>query len=68
MMTNKWVQAALCSGFGVGLIAGAVVLAATRSPAIILILGVVFQLAGLWITANARGTDGFGGPYNGPKS
>jgi hypothetical protein len=66
MMTNKWVQAALCSGFGIGLIIGAVALAVTAWQ-VVLILGIAFQMVGLWITANARGTDGFGGPYNGPR-
>jgi hypothetical protein len=65
MMTNKWVQAALCLGVAVGIWLGGWI--ALLHPLASLILPVPIGLISLWISAKTRGTDGWGGPYNGKK-
>ena len=73
MMSNKWVQAVLCGGIGFGLIIGsagsAISAAPVPSPAFIplALIGIALMFVGLWKTGSARGTDGWGGPYRGPK-
>ena len=66
MMGNKWFQAALIYGFGFGMIIGATALMITGTLTPFL-LGFVVMMAGMWKTANCRGTDGWGGPWRGPK-
>ncbi|QSY98555.1 hypothetical protein J2J97_32130 (plasmid) [Rhizobium bangladeshense] len=66
MMANKWIQAVLLGGFGLGLIVGAFSSALSSAPVTIMVVGVVLMLVSLWKTANCRGTDGWGGPYHGP--
>lgn len=66
MMANKWVQAVLWGGFGFGLIIGTVASALSSAPLVVIVVGWLFMMVSLWKTANCRGTDGWGGPYNGP--
>lgn len=67
MMANKWIQAVLCGGFGLGLIVGAFAAATSSAPIIVMVVGFLFMVVSLWKTANCRGTDGWGGPYHGPE-
>jgi hypothetical protein len=68
MMANKWVQAVLCGGFGLGLIIGAFISAVSDAPIAVVLVGFLFMMVSLWKTANCRGTDGWGGPWHGPRT
>lgn len=65
MMTNKWVQAAILFGMAIGLLIGGLL------PLIHYVLPVlgafVTGLGSMWIVSFAKGTDGWDGPYHGPK-
>jgi predicted ABC-type sugar transport system permease subunit len=65
MLTNKWVQAVLLFGLGLGLIIGTLV--SILAPMVVVLGGVVSVVAAAWIVGSARGTDGWGGPYRGPR-
>lgn len=64
MMKNKWVQAACLGGVAVGIWVGGWV--ALLHPMANFIVPIPVGLASLWVTANARGTNGWGGPYDAP--
>jgi hypothetical protein len=66
MMANKWIQAVLFGGVGLGMIAGTVASALSELPVVVIIVGFLLLMVSLWKTANCRGTDGWGGPYHGP--
>ena len=57
MMANKWVQGACIGGTAFGIWIGGVV--ALIHPLATLFVPIPIGLVGLWITANARGTDGW---------
>lgn len=65
MMRNKWVQGAILLGVAVGIWIGGWL--PLIHPALHIVASPVIGMGALWICANARGTDGFGGPWNGPK-
>lgn len=67
MMANKWIQAVLFGGVGLGLIIGALASSVSSSPIVVAAAGFLLMVVGLWKTANCRGTDGWGGPYHGPR-
>lgn len=65
MMGNKWMQAGILFGVAMGIwLGGWLVLI---HPAIHLVIGPIIGIGAMWIGANARGTDGWGGPWNGPN-
>lgn len=65
MMTNKWVQAAYIGGIAFGMwLGGWVALIHPMAP---LIVPIPIGFISIGITALARGTDGWGGPYKGPN-
>lgn len=64
MMGNKWVQASILLGVAVGLFVG--MFLSALHYAIPYLASVVAGLAALYVSSGARGTDGWGGPYNGP--
>ena len=66
MMSNKWCQATVLLGVCIGCWFG--VILSFIHVYIPLFLAVGAGFASMWIGANARGTDGWGGPYNGPPS
>lgn len=66
MLTNKWVQAVLLFGFGLGLVIGTLV--SMFAPLVVLFGGFVCGVAATWLAGSARGTDGWGGPYRGPRT
>lgn len=66
MMGNKWMQGGILYGIGLGLFIGPV-LTLVFSPFVSIIVGWCVMAIALWIGGNARGTDGWGGPWNGPK-
>lgn len=66
MMGNKWIQAVLLCGTGFGLWLGSF-LSALFGPIPLFIGGFVLMMLGMWKTADCRGTDGWGGPWSGPK-
>lgn len=65
MMGNKWVQAAMLLGVAAGIWVGGWL--SLLNPLACLVAPVPVGLLAMWIGANARGTDGWGGPWNGPK-
>jgi xanthosine utilization system XapX-like protein len=66
MMTNKWVQAGLTLGMSIGLFVGAFL--SMAHPLAPIVCSVLVGLLSIWIGGNARGTDGWGGPYRGPMA
>lgn len=64
MMANKWVQAGLTLGIAVGLFVGGPL--SLIHPLAPFVCGMVIGLLSMWVGGNARGTDGWGGPYHGP--
>jgi hypothetical protein len=63
MMANKWVQAALLLGVAVGVWIGGWL--PLIHPALHLVVPITIGFLAMWVGANARGTDGWGGPYRG---
>lgn len=66
MMGNKWIQAVLCFGLGLGLVLGSAMTVLLSAPLLAVAVGVGLMFVGMWKTGNCRGTDGWGGPYHGP--
>jgi len=64
MMANKWCQSTLLLGICVGFWFGTFL--SFIHIYIPPFLAVAAGFGSLWIGANCRGTDGWGGPYHGP--
>lgn len=67
MMTNKWVQAAILFGVALGIWVGGWLPLIWPGVPIHLFIPIPVGLLSMWIGGNARGTDGWGGPWHGPK-
>ncbi len=66
MMGNRWVQSSILFGVAIGIwVGGWLPLVWPQTP-VHLVLPIPFGLLSMWIGAKARGTDGWGGPWNGP--
>lgn len=66
MMGNKWMQGGISFGVCIGMLFG-LALSAIH-PLIPFVIGYFFGFLAMWKCADARGTDGWGGPWNGPKN
>lgn len=66
MLANKWVQAVLLLGLGLGVLIG--MLGSIFSPVVVLFVAIAAVIAAAWLAGDARGTDGWGGPYHGPRT
>ena len=65
MMGNKWVQAAILFGVAIGIWIGGWL--PLIHPVLHLFVSIPVGLLSMRIGRKARGTDGWGGPYSGPK-
>lgn len=66
MMGNKWVQASIFFGIAIGVWVGGWI--SLIYPVLHLFVPIPIGLLSMWIGGKARGTDGWGGPYSGPKN
>lgn len=64
MMANKWVQAGLTLGIAVGFFVSTFL--SLVHPLAPIAGAAIAGALSMWIGGNARGTDGWGGPYSAP--
>ena len=67
MMGNKWVQSSIIFGIACGIWLGGWI-AALIDPVASLVVPIPVFIFGTLVLNKARGTDGWGGPYNGGPS
>lgn len=65
MMANKWMQTGIFFGIAIGMMAGCVL--TLVHPLLSLGAGYSFGFLSMWWAGNAKGTDGWGGPWHGPR-